>query len=228
MAFIIIASGGQGGSYLISRLQAHRRPDLAFYPRDGISCLNINASMKPSEKQQAIFLRRTYGWHMLKLDMTIKENMIDYLKHINADGTKNTVLAGSLSLMGPFFRVNRIENVFCLMRHPLHMMVVLLTIRHKRHALRYGGGINSEACVDDYASLWNAIAIDALDSDVQIIRHEHAVEDAKIIKDAKTKEYIEGLFSNQRFHGVLKPEFERQLKTLTADNYFKIYDKWEI
>jgi len=227
MPFIIIASGGQGGSYMISRFNAHRRPDLAFYPRRGISPINIKSSMKPSGKQQATFLRRTFGWHTLNLDKTINENMIEYLEHINVDGTKNTVLAGSLSLMGPFFRVNKIENVFYVIRHPLHMMAILLTLRHKKHTLRYGG-INTEACVDDYASLWNAIAVDAIEGNVKIIRHEHAVEDAKDIKDANARRFIGGLFSSQRMHGVVRPEFEQQLKVLTADNYFKIYDKWEI
>jgi len=227
MAFIIIASGGQGGTYLRIRLAAHKRPDVAFYPRQGISCINIKSTDKPTERQQAEFLKRTFGWHILGLDKTIEENMVQYLERINSNEAKNAVLAGSMSLMGPFFRANKIENVFCLMRHPLHMMISLLVVRHKRHAVRYGG-INSEACVEDYASLWNAIAKDAIEGEVKIIRHEYATEDAKIIKDAKIRQVFDGLHPGERFHGFLKPEFEQQLRELTADNYFKMYEKWEI
>jgi len=227
MGIIIVACGGQGGTYLRKCLPAHKRPDLAFYPRHGIYCKNIKSTDKPTEKQRERFLKRTYDWYTLDLDRTIEENMVDYLERINADGTKNTVLAGSLSLMGLFFRKNKIENVFCLIRHPVHIMVVLLTIRHKRHAIRYGG-INTKACVEDYASLWNSIAKDAIEGGVGILRHEYITQDMKDIEDAKAKEVLGGLYLNERFHGVLKPEFEQQLKELTADNYFKIYDKWEI
>ena len=228
MGFIVIASGGQGGTYLRRKLPAHRRPDLAFYPRHGISCINVKPTDMPTEKQQEAFFGKTYNWHILDRTKTLEENMIDYLERINADKTNNVVLAGSLSLMGPFFRANKIEGVYCLVRHPVHIMVALLTIRHKRHAMRYGGGINSEACVDDYASLWNAIAVDAIEGKVKIIRHEYASQDARGIEDAKIRKVFEGLHSNERFPGVLKPEFEQQLKELTADNYFKLYDKWEI
>ena len=227
MAFIIIASGGQGGTYLRIRLGAHKRPDVAFYPRRGISRINIKSTDRPTERQQAKFLKRTFGWHALEPDKTIKENMVQYLERINANGAKNTVLAGSLSLMGSFFKENKIENVFCLIRHPVNTMVSLLVVRHKRHAERYGG-INTEACIEDFASLWNAIAVDAIEGEVEIIRHEYAKEDARRIKDAKIRRVFDGLHSHERFPGVLKPEFERQLKELTEDNYFKMYEKWEI
>lgn len=227
MAFIIIASGGQGGTYLRIRLKAHKRPDLAFYPRCGISCINLKSSSKPTAKQQAIFLKRTFGWYTLELDKTIKDNMIQYLICINANGAKNVVLAGSLSLMGSFFKMEKIENVYCLIRHPVNAMVALLVVRHKRHAMRYGG-INTEACIDDYASLWNSIAGDVIEGKVKIIRHEYATQDARTIKDAEIRKVFEGLYSDERFPGVLESKFEQQLKELTADNYFKIYDKWEI
>ena len=129
--------------------------------------------------------------------------------------------------MGPFFRAKKIENVYCLIRHPVNTMVALLVVRHKRHAARYGG-INSEACVEDFASLWNAIAVDAIEGEAKIIRHEYATEDAKAIKDAKIRRIFDGLHPHERFPGVLKPEFEQRLKELTADNYFKMYEKWEI
>lgn len=227
MGIIIIASGGQGGSYLNRRLGAHKRPDIAFYPRRGIYCINIKSTDKPTERQREEFLGRTHGWYTLNLDRTIEENMINYLEHINADGTKNTVLAGSLSLMGPFFRKNKIENAFCLIRHPVHIMVALLTIRHAKHAKRYGG-INTKACVEDYASLWNSIAKDAIEGSVGILRHEYIIQDMKGIEDVKIKEVLGGLYSKERFHGILKPEYEEQLKELVSDNYFKIYDRWNI
>lgn len=227
MGIIIVASGGQGGTYLRRRLSAHKRPDIAFYPRRGIYPKNIKSMDRLTKKQQLKFLLRTQGWHTLDLAKTIEENMIDYLERINTNGTKNTILAGSLSLMGPFFSKNKIENVFCLIRHPIHIMVALLTIRHKHHAMCYGG-INTKACVEDYASLWNLIAEDAIGGDIKIIRHEYATQDAGIIRDTTIRKVFEGLYSGERFHGVLKPEFEQQLKELTADNYFKIYNKWEI
>ncbi len=228
MGFIIIASGGQGGTYLRKKLPAHKRPDLAFYPRRGISHINRKPIDYPTRICQERFFMRTYSWYTLNPARTLEENMIDYLECVNANGAVNTVLAGSLSLMGSFFRKNKIENIYCLIRHPVQSMIAVLVIRHKRHAMHYNGGINSEACVKDYASLWNAIAIDAIEGGVKIIRHEYATEDAKSVKDPKIRKVFEGLHSDERFCGILKPEFEQQLKTLTTENYFKIYDKWEI
>lgn len=229
MGIIVVASGGQGGSYLIKRLKAHKRPDIVFCKEYLRLNTNFIGKMtdKPTKYQQKYFLERTRGWYALDLTKTIEKNIVDYLDEINSSETKSTVLAGSLSYMGPFFKSNNIKNVLCLIRHPMHIMISLLVMRHPKHTEQFGG-INAEECVKAYALRWNLIAKDAIEGNIKIVRHEYVEEDTESIENDGVKKILRGLYSSERHHGILEPKYEEQLEALVADNYYKVYDRWDI
>jgi len=235
MGDIIIASGGQGGSYMVKYLRAHKRPDVIFYHDREISEILKNSAppytqlqiRKPTTEEVALFAGRTRGWFTLDLNKTVEMNMVDYLNKVSVSENVITVLAGKLLFTDSFFKKHKIENVLCVIRHPIHIMIALMVIRHPRQACWYGG-INTKECVEDYAYRWNSIAEDVIGGNVKIVRHEFAEVDTKDIENDNIKMALRGLYSSERFHGILRPKYERLLKELVSDNYFKIYDEWDI
>ena len=221
---IIAASGGHGSTYIQSTLRAHKRPDVVF--GDKMSEPYLKLSDIPSKKHRIEFKKRTGGWN-LDLNRTIEDNMVRYLEDMNNKNIR-VLVGGRISRLGPFFSVNPIENVICFVRHPLHAMVSFLVHRHPEKTNRFEGGLNSESCVEYYASIWNATVCDHIEAGSIMIRYEFAPKDAINLKDNKIKQMFSGWHINKRNPSILQPEFESLLKELVKDNYTQLYNKWEI
>lgn len=230
---IIVISAGHGSTFLIGKLHAHSRVDVVFAPVSRYTKIKwldntgLKITDRPLEIHRKLFLQRTRGWSRLDLTKSIEENMVNYLKAINKSETERTTLTGTISRIGPFFKRNKIEGVLAVVRHPLHAMVSYLLHQHPEFGEIYGG-INNKSCVDFYASNWNLLTTDLLDGGVPIIRYEYAKEDSRGLGDKELELIFKDWISSKRNYGILKPDIEAYLKSLVANNYFRIYEKWKI
>lgn len=226
---ILSLHAGHGSTFLIKELDAHIRPDVVFHDQRTFDpgCTLID---KPTKDHIIEFRKRTFGWYSLNPNMTIEENMVQYLTKINSDN-KIVVITSELCRMGPFFTRNSIENVICVVRHPLHAMVSYLTHQHREKVKRFKEGFNSIECVEYYAKIWNEIISDHINANSKIIRYEFAREDASFLteEDAKLKDlFINKWRSDTRNFGVLNTQLEELLKQLVKINYDKLYEGWGI
>lgn len=53
-------------------------------------------------------------------------------------------------------------------------------------------------------------------------------EDSKGLGDEELEAIFKDWKSSKRNYGVLKPDNEAYLKSLVKDNYFRLYEKWQI
>lgn len=233
---IILIYAGHGSTFLYRRLKAfsnvHKRPDVTFdvlikYNDYVFENVGLKLTDKPTEYHKNLFFKRSMGFFCIDFAKSVEENMVNYLKRVNNSKTEKTMLTGSISQIGPFFTRNKIEGVLAVVRHPLHAMVSYLLHQHPRSGKRFGG-VNSKACADFYAKYWNTRITDLFGANIRIIRYEYAREDSEGLGD----EILEAIFkdwkSSKRNYGVLKPDNEAYLKSLVKDNYFRLYEKWQI
>jgi len=221
---IIVISGGCGSTYLRNQLNAHKRPDVALF--DKVIQHNLMLSNLITSQQQKEFKKRTYGWYTLNTHKTIEENMLDYLRQINKYNIP-TILNGNISRIGPFFTNNKIDNVICLVRHPLHAMTSLLVHRHPEKVKRFPKGLNSKECIHYYADMWNSIIGDHLKNNI-IIRYEFAKDDANILTNDKLKNIFKTWKSTTRNYNIINSYYEEMLYELVKNVYIKIYKEWKI
>lgn len=226
---ILSVHAGHGSTFLSGELHTHRRPDVVFHDQKTFDP-NCALTDKPTKCHIIGFKKRTFGWYDLNPNITIEKNMVKYLIKINSSN-KMVMITSELCRMGPFFTCNPIENVICVVRHPLHAMVSYLTHQHREKVKRFKEGFNSVECVEYYAKIWNEIVSDHINANSKIIRYEFVKEDASFL--TKEDEKLKNLFVNRwrsdtRNFGVLNTHLEELLKQLVKINYDKLYERWDV
>jgi len=227
-------TGGSGSGHIVRSLKPHMRPDVVFCP-NGYSGPKITSlSDFPVKRHQELFYKRSKKFFMLDLNKTVEENMIMYLEKLRQTN-KKVVLSGKISFVGNFFERNDFKPFIGLVRHPLHNMVSVLAHQHPAHVERLitkdEEGINTKAAAEYFAVRWNSIVSDDLKGGADIIRFEYAAKD--ILKtNMSDGDPLKKLFLNWkssiRNYNILDKDIEKYLEELVAENYYKIYDKWDI
>lgn len=221
---IVVISGGHGSTFLFEKIKCHKRPDVVFDPYNNPE---LTLGDTPLKEVCAEFKKRTNGFHTLDINKSIEQNFVEYLTRVNELGA-HTIINGRISRIGPLFSNNPIDNVVCVVRHPLHAMVSLLVHRHPEKAKRFSGGFSSEEAVYYYAKLWNDTVKDQLNSDAKFIRFEYAVKDSEVLHNPLWKNLFKLWNTDIRNFGVLDGKLEALLKTLVSDAYNELYDVWYI
>jgi hypothetical protein len=207
--------GGHGTTYIHRHIgRCAKRPDVLWGEK-------LNIDRYPDEAKVISWRRRT-GGHILSLSKTIEENLADMIETCS----HWVLLSGWCSLRKPFLTRNKIR-AYCIVRHPLHAYVSYFGHQHPNHC-RALGGFNTIAAVEKWCRQWNAIVNDFMLSKNKIIRYEFFYRDlpynAALKKDFRNFNFD----TEKRNHGELLPKLEPQLKHLVNDNFYKIYDSWEI
>ncbi len=231
---VLVTPPGSGSTHIIAQLNSHARPDVIFDPFSNhtlggeLDNCGLKITDKPIKDHQAHFLKRTLGDFKLELDLTIEQNIVNYIDLMNNRTKGMGNLCGAISTISrQFFSRNRPKRILAIIRHPLHSMVSWLSHQHPFHGWKFGG-INTEGCVEFYADRWNRLTSDLIAGKIKIIRFEYMAEDSADIKDLELKALFKTWMPNLRNHNKLLPQWESLLKCLTERNYSKLYEKWEI
>ncbi len=208
----VFAEGGTGSVYFSNCVNVGVRPDTVWGFKPPLQD-------KPKIPSDAFRKRSSVD---LNLNETIEGNLVRMLKW-RENMTLHTMLSGRCSQSGMFLRDNGIK-AFCFVRHPLHSFVSFLGHRHPEHAKKFGG-FNTIEAVKFYALLWNAMTDDFLRSGNPIFRFEYMPGN---IIDPWLQSRLEGWDNTKRNHGVLDKSLELQLESYVADNYYSLYDGWDI
>lgn len=207
--------GGHGTTYIHRHIsRCAKRPDVLWGE-------HLDIGSYPDQSKSIPWRRRT-GGHILSTKKTIEENLVDMIESSNIW----VLLSGWCSLRNRFLTRNKIR-AYCLVRHPLHAYVSYFGHQHPNHCRSFGG-FNSDGAVEKWSRQWNAIINDFLSSGNKILRYEFFYKDlpynAAIKKDFRNFDFD----TEKRNHGELHPKLEFKLKMLVNDNFYKMYDSWDI
>jgi len=217
---VFMVIGGSGSCFLIDCLEkagykVDARPDNHIHSLNG----------PPSCEVVHSFLYRS-GFEMDK-EKSINDNLLDYIGLLDSDDGRVALFSKIHKFK--FFSSNNIKNVIALIRHPLHSyMSFVKPERHFRYAIR-GGGISSRITVAGYLMRWNCIINEAMELNAKIIRYEFFYEDAaKAGIDTSIFDDRGGWDTSKRNESSLTMKTSDFFYEYVKDNYFKLYDKWEI
>jgi hypothetical protein len=218
---IYAISGGHGSVFLTNALRrtgrsVHVRPDVAF------DLETILDAFPPARAIKEFYNRTGYT---LDASKTINDNVVLYLKHISESG--KIVLIARLSRVGPFFTRNKINNVICVVRHPLHAYVSFVGHKHPEAGQEFGT-LDSERRIEWYARQWNLLVADYINSGNKIIRFEFMRDDLTSLPHPGLSKLLKHWRGGIRNHSVLSKEKETFLQNSVAENFYKIYPDWDI
>lgn len=241
---IFCSYGGSGSSFLTKKLDAFVRPDVwqptfngqmliewksvAKYPDHG-ELLDIRGYDAVDVNWEP-FNRRTKNKFKKFIDSekSIEKNLIQFCHWIQQ--TEHRVLFAHAGIMN-FFNKNNISDVTYLVRHPLHAYVSFAKPERHKAQIEALGGIESTRAIEYWADRWNRHLEDYLkckDKGLNpiLIRFEYAKRDSQIAT------YHEQVFNDfatsKRNSKALSDRGEGLLKSLVSNNYFKIYEKWDL
>ena len=224
--YVFSAIGGSGSRYLIERLSLRYcvgdKPDTVFRPRTAhLRIGNVNAN-------QGSFEQRSLGFQVEDGE-TLESVLPKYLAFI-AERPHCTAVLNTSAELGLLSQLG-VDNVVFLVRHPLHAYVSWgKPIRHG-DAVEYLGGRDSDRALQFYGRRWNNFTDEVLRMSERgilggLVRYEHAR------RDTAEDEHLEWVFaefdSSRRNYGILSPRSETLLRRITAANYFKLYNSWEV
>jgi hypothetical protein len=218
---IYAISGGHGSIFLAQALRKtgrsiDLRPDVAFG-------LDKTLDEYPPGKTIAAFYNKT-GYAM-DASKTINDNMVLYLRHISESG--KIVLITRFSRLGPFFTRNKIDNVVCVVRHPLHAYVSFVGHQHPEAGQEFGA-LDSERRIEWYAKQWNLLVTDYINSRNCILRFEFMPDDLVRLPYPGLSKLLVNWRPEIRNHRVLSKEKEILLQKSVAANFYTLYRDWDI
>jgi hypothetical protein len=159
----------------------------------------------------------------LETDKTINENLLMFIDQIQ--DTSVTLFSGKLCYHGQFLTMNRVKMVG-IVRHPMHAYVSWMRNRHPEKA-RFHGGFGSDESIEWYSRLWSNVVQDLLDSGSPITRYEFMLEDAPKASAVLAKIASGRWHPRYNFNGLHK-DAEWLLQELTANQFYEVYDKWDL
>jgi len=233
-SYIVRKVGGSGNrDDIAKRGTCHMRADVMFdsWGENAPKLDNLNSF--PVQRHKTLFDARVNGFYSLDLKKSIDHNMVEYIKLIQAQDKIKTVLTGKLSILGPFFTYNNIKNVLGIIRHPLHNIAAAWIRRYPNMPERYfgpQGTLYSEEAIALYSKWWCRVVQDLLDSGNPILRYEYVTQEMEkldLSDDPITKDMLQG-WKWIRKHFILPSKLDSFFKDSVADQYFKLYDKWEL
>lgn len=238
MRYIFIATGGSGSSYLVkclnSRYHIDSKPDTYFVlkgqpftkKKKNFHQIIGDKGIETFPEKQAVvgFVGRTD--FQMDENKTIAYNMENYIDVVKKDPNR-TAIFNALSKFNFFVEYN-ISDLVCLVRHPMHAYLSFTKKERHFNLVENTGGVNSKKSIDYYTDAWNRNVKQYLllvDNGSVCLRYEFMKED--ILKTSMSKELFSGWDSSNRNNG-LTSENEKYLMSKVEDNYFKIYDNWEV
>jgi hypothetical protein len=208
----VFSEGGTGSVYFSEKVRVAVRPDTVW-------------GFKPPLKKKPKILSEAFrarGGTALNLDETLEENLIRMLHEREGKGL-HTMLSGRCCQTGKFLTDNHIWAT-CFVRHPLHSFVSFFGSRHTEHAKQFGG-FNTKDAVIFYADIWNAILRDFIESRNYIYRFEYMPDE---LNNLWLKSVLKGWDNTRRNPGKLDKDLELLLKDLVSDNFYKLYEDWDM
>lgn len=208
----VFAEGGTGSVYFSQCINVGVRPDTVW---------GFKPEIKAKPKGPSVGFTGRSGVP-LDAKKTIEENLVDMLKWREDEG-KHTMLSGRCSQLSNFLTENKVPAI-CIVRHPLHAFVSFLGHRHPEHAQKFGG-INTLQAVHFYAGIWNAMLDDFIKSKNRIYRFEYMPDE---ILESWLQEKLKGWNNQLRHYNAIDKNLEEELELLTSNNYYSLYEDWEI
>ena len=211
----------------------HGRADVMFDPL-GYSGPKVKSLDElPQQKHKELFEKRTYNDFSIDLKKTINENMKKYISNAKLQTKYKVVLCGKLSIIGQFLTRNGIENVIGIIRHPLHNLGAAWVRRNPNHPKKItkSNTLYSEEAIEIYATWWNCLVLDLLNSNNIILRYEYIKEDVKkfnIKSDEKTMKMLNGWKWRKKQPPKLNEELIEYFKGLVQPQYNQLYKQWVI
>lgn len=238
MKYIFIAVGGSGSSYLVKCLDRiyniDSKPDTYFViqgqpftkKRKNFHQMVGDKGLESFPEKQSMlgFLGRTD--FQMDENKTIACNMKNYIDAIKED-VKRTAIFNSMPKFNFFVEYN-ICDLVCLVRHPMHAYLSFTKKDRHFNLVKNTGGVNSKKSIDYYTGAWNnnvSQHLGLIDRGSVCLRYEFFKED--LLKTSLPKEIFKGWNSSNRNSG-LTLDSEKYLRSKVEDNYFKIYDRWEL
>jgi len=239
---IFCAYGGSGSTFLIRELGAFERPDMlwqpAFQGRPLVEWANYRHRMDLLDEQG--YDTTNVSWkqfhprtdhkcvRLMDPQESIRENMLRFFRWI--EGTEYKVFCAHLAVMN-FFSHHDIRNVTYFIRHPLHSYGSFC--KEERHLSEVNalGGIESDKAIEFWADRWNKVAEDYLRSvekklDPVLIRFEFAAQDGRVTPYHNN--VLKNVDGSKRNYGILPEHLENRLRSLVEENYFRLYDDWNV
>jgi hypothetical protein len=239
---IFVGYGGSGSSYLITVLDAFGRPDVwqPSYSRRPIVEWKHYAKARGVLLDERGYETTNVNWKDFNLrtknkfkgqidpTKTIRENLVNFCHWL--ENTNYKVFFVHTAIMN-FFSNNNIRNVTYLIRHPLHAYVSFSKKGRHRSEINMLGGMENARAIEFWADRWNRQIEDYLKSvakklDPILIRYEHVAQDRQAsVYHQRVFKYFDG---SRRNYGILSDEKVEYLKSLVSDNYFEIYQEWDV
>lgn len=242
MKYIFLTIGGSGSTFFSNSLSNYynvdSKPDVYFVaPGEKFTSKKGKAKHQLLQRNDLLELATKgsrYGFYqrtgfVFEPQKNINDNIVKYLQELMRDNER-TVIFNSIHKTR-FFSRNKISNVCCLIRHPLHAYISFS--KGKRHAniTNQYGGMHRKESMAFYANAWNRVVeeyVELLDFNSIIIRYEHFKKDVCKMGDLKGVNELMKKWKTSKNKNILSKEELDFFKSKVYDNYKKIYDKWDI
>lgn len=245
MKYSFVCYGGSGSTWLTKRLarkfrHIHQRPETYwlphYFPKQSKSATAYDQQLteagyddKPTLASAAGFAKRTQSFGC-RMGRPIRDSLLHYWEFMQKRSDAVTMF--SRAPMLGFFQQCAThmprDSVIFVVRHPLHQYISLTKANRHFEFVANTGGINSPESIKFWVTEWTRYVRDALASGFPIVRYEYAAEDRQQLPDAAAEIFAKW-DGSRRNNGVLRTEFEDQLKVAVWDEYKEVYgSSWTV
>jgi hypothetical protein len=211
----VFAEGGTGSVFFSRQVNVAVRPDTVF---------GFEADLKEFPAPVTAKAWKARSGVDLDVQKTIEQNLVRMCDIRETVFKQHTMLCGRCSQTSKFLTDNQIEAT-CIVRHPLHAFVSFFSQRHPEHVAHLGG-FNTESAVRWYASMWNAMLADFIESGNVIYRFEYMPDE--ILEDWLKTALRHWNNTLRNYDKIEETHLEDLLEAIVEKNFYALYDDWKI